>query len=88
MSHEWGFMCQVEIYLNRPEVQKALHANTTNLSWRWTDCRLSSVILDSLFIVINNLVIQFYGAQFDQLGRKQSEHKNHIDRILFPVSVT
>lgn len=29
---------EVEVYLNRPEVQKALHANTTLLPWRWTDC--------------------------------------------------
>lgn len=29
---------EVETYLNRPEVQEALHANTTSLPWRWTDC--------------------------------------------------
>ncbi|CAN1848108.1 Serine carboxypeptidase-like 25 [Linum perenne] len=27
-----------EIYYNRPDVQKALHANTTNLDYKWTSC--------------------------------------------------
>ncbi|ERN07520.1 serine carboxypeptidase-like 25 isoform X1 [Amborella trichopoda] len=27
-----------EIYYNRPDVQKALHANTTNISYKWTAC--------------------------------------------------
>lgn len=29
----------VSSYLNRPEVQRALHANTTGLSYPWMDCR-------------------------------------------------
>ncbi|KAG2491396.1 hypothetical protein HYH03_010187 [Edaphochlamys debaryana] len=30
---------EVEVWLNRPEVQAALHANqTVKLPWRWTDC--------------------------------------------------
>ncbi|KAL5217791.1 hypothetical protein ABZP36_018475 [Zizania latifolia] len=28
----------IESYLNRPEVQRALHANTTGLKQRWSDC--------------------------------------------------
>ncbi|CAN1248366.1 Serine carboxypeptidase-like 25 [Linum perenne] len=27
-----------EIYYNRPDVQRALHANTTNLDYKWTSC--------------------------------------------------
>ncbi|OAY37456.1 serine carboxypeptidase-like 34 isoform X3 [Manihot esculenta] len=27
-----------EIYMNRPDVQKALHANTTNIPYPWTHC--------------------------------------------------
>ncbi|GMH20353.1 hypothetical protein Nepgr_022194 [Nepenthes gracilis] len=27
-----------EIYYNRPDVQKALHANTTNIPYKWTAC--------------------------------------------------
>jgi serine carboxypeptidase-like clade 2 len=33
---------EVETYLNRPEVQVALHANVTGLPYRWTDCRSDS----------------------------------------------
>jgi serine carboxypeptidase-like clade II len=29
----------VSSYLNRPEVQRALHANTTGLGYPWMDCR-------------------------------------------------
>ncbi|KAJ7549167.1 hypothetical protein O6H91_07G043400 [Diphasiastrum complanatum] len=29
---------EVELYLNRPEVQVALHANVTDLPYRWSDC--------------------------------------------------
>lgn len=36
--------------MNRPEVQEALHANTTVLPWRWSDCR--SVILAMVFIFV------------------------------------
>ncbi|KAK8303820.1 hypothetical protein V6Z11_D04G177600 [Gossypium hirsutum] len=28
-----------EVYLNRPDVQQALHANVTNISYPWTHCR-------------------------------------------------
>jgi serine carboxypeptidase-like clade 2 len=28
-----------EIYYNRPDVQKALHANTTKIPYKWTACR-------------------------------------------------
>lgn len=28
-----------EIYYNRPDVQKALHANTTGIPYKWTACR-------------------------------------------------
>jgi len=34
---------QVETYLNRPEVQVALHANITGLPYQWTHCRLTSL---------------------------------------------
>ncbi|KAL2326016.1 hypothetical protein Fmac_025074 [Flemingia macrophylla] len=27
------------IYYNRPDVQKALHANTTGIPYKWTACR-------------------------------------------------
>ncbi|PPS01795.1 hypothetical protein GOBAR_AA18865 [Gossypium barbadense] len=29
-----------EIYYNRPDVQKALHANTTGIRYKWTACRI------------------------------------------------
>lgn len=29
---------EVEIYFNRPEVQKAMHANTTGMPGPWVDC--------------------------------------------------
>ncbi|XP_047090659.1 serine carboxypeptidase 1-like isoform X2 [Lolium rigidum] len=35
----------VSSYLNRPEVQRALHANTTGLSYPWMDC--SPVVFDN-----------------------------------------
>ncbi|KAI8538550.1 hypothetical protein RHMOL_Rhmol09G0112400 [Rhododendron molle] len=28
-----------DVYLNRPDVQEALHANVTKISYRWTHCR-------------------------------------------------
>lgn len=28
-----------EIYYNRPDVQKALHANITRIPYKWTACR-------------------------------------------------
>lgn len=28
-----------DIYYNRPDVQKALHANTTGIPYKWTPCR-------------------------------------------------
>lgn len=28
-----------EAYYNRPDVQKALHANTTKIPYKWTACR-------------------------------------------------
>jgi len=28
-----------EVYYNRPDVQKALHANTTGIPYKWTACR-------------------------------------------------
>lgn len=28
-----------EIYYNRPDVQKAMHANTTGIPYKWTACR-------------------------------------------------
>ncbi|KAH9543433.1 hypothetical protein CY35_13G064700 [Sphagnum magellanicum] len=34
---------EVETYLNRPEVQVALHANITGLPYQWTHCRLTSL---------------------------------------------
>lgn len=33
---------EIEFYLNLPEVQKALHANTTHLTYNWTLCSHSS----------------------------------------------
>ena len=30
------------IYFNRPEVQKALHANTTGIPYPWVGCRLDT----------------------------------------------
>ena len=30
------------IYFNRPEVQKAMHANTTGIPYPWVDCRLDT----------------------------------------------
>ncbi|KAM3293070.1 hypothetical protein ACQJBY_036571 [Aegilops geniculata] len=35
----------VSSYLNRPEVQRALHANTTGLNYPWTDC--SQLVFDN-----------------------------------------
>ncbi|XP_037430000.1 serine carboxypeptidase 1-like isoform X2 [Triticum dicoccoides] len=35
----------VSSYLNRPEVQRALHANTTGLKYPWTDC--SQLVFDN-----------------------------------------
>lgn len=32
-----------EVYFNRPDVQKALHANTTGISYRWTACRYNNI---------------------------------------------
>lgn len=29
---------KVEIYFNRPDVQKAMHANVTQLPYPWTGC--------------------------------------------------
>jgi len=29
---------KVELYMNRPDVQRALHGNTTSLPWPWTGC--------------------------------------------------
>lgn len=29
---------EVETYFNRPDVQLAMHANTTGLPWAWTGC--------------------------------------------------
>ncbi|KAI5084784.1 hypothetical protein GOP47_0000953 [Adiantum capillus-veneris] len=34
---------EIEFYLNLPEVQKALHANTTQLNYNWTLCSHSSL---------------------------------------------
>lgn len=28
-----------ELYYNRPEVQKAFHANITKIPYKWTACR-------------------------------------------------
>uniref|UniRef100_A0A0D9VUP5 Carboxypeptidase n=1 Tax=Leersia perrieri TaxID=77586 RepID=A0A0D9VUP5_9ORYZ len=42
----------IESYLNRPEVQKALHANTTGLEQPWSDCRCKNID-KSLF---NNII--------------------------------
>lgn len=28
-----------EVYYNRADVQKALHANTTGIPYKWTACR-------------------------------------------------
>lgn len=39
----------VYAYLNRPEVQKALHANVTKLNYDWEPCRLEPSLL-SLFL--------------------------------------
>ncbi|KAG6550494.1 hypothetical protein Mapa_007968 [Marchantia paleacea] len=32
-----------EVYFNRPDVQKALHANTTGIDYRWTACRYNAI---------------------------------------------
>lgn len=48
---------EVEVYLNRPEVQEALHANTTHLPWRWTDC---SEIVDYSFDDLLSSVLPVY----------------------------
>jgi len=37
-----------EVYLNRPEVQEALHANVTKIPYPWTHCRFSSTLFNSL----------------------------------------
>lgn len=34
-----------EKYYNRPDVQKAMHANTTGIPYKWTACRYFSSIL-------------------------------------------
>jgi len=39
-----------EFYLNRPEVQRALHANVTKLSYPWTHCRFSFIFSIFSFI--------------------------------------
>ncbi|EOY03677.1 Serine carboxypeptidase-like 25 isoform 4 [Theobroma cacao] len=36
-----------EIYYNRPDVQKALHANTTGIHYKWTACRYFNCILST-----------------------------------------
>lgn len=33
-----------EIYYNRPDVQKAMHANSTGIPYKWTACRYRSKI--------------------------------------------
>ncbi|KAK1380507.1 Carboxypeptidase [Heracleum sosnowskyi] len=48
-----------EVYLNRPDVQKALHANVTKMSYPWTHCRHSEFwkdAPDSMLPVIRKLV--------------------------------
>lgn len=35
---------EIEFYMNLPEVQEALHANTTHLSYNWTLCSHSSLV--------------------------------------------
>ncbi|GIM06742.1 hypothetical protein Vretimale_10995, partial [Volvox reticuliferus] len=67
---------ETEIYLNLPEVQKALHANqTVKLPWRWTDCTRSIVysredLLSSMLPVYDrllqaNLRILIYSGDVD-----------------------
>ncbi|EPS61504.1 hypothetical protein M569_13293, partial [Genlisea aurea] len=42
-----------EVYLNRPDVQKALHANVTHLNYPWTHCSdVITVWIDSPFTVL------------------------------------
>lgn len=41
-----------ETYYNRPDVQKALHANTTAIPYKWTACRYISFIYIYIFIVM------------------------------------
>ncbi|BBN16519.1 serine carboxypeptidase-like clade II [Marchantia polymorpha subsp. ruderalis] len=48
---------EVEVYLNRPEVQEALHANVTGLKYRWTDC---SDIVDYSYEDLLSSVIPVY----------------------------
>ncbi|CAN0917268.1 Serine carboxypeptidase-like 40 [Linum grandiflorum] len=60
-------------YLNREDVQKAMHANTTNLPYRWTVCTenikyiqaSTSVLTDIQFLLANNITVWIYGGDTD-----------------------
>ncbi|XP_042499155.1 serine carboxypeptidase-like 25 [Macadamia integrifolia] len=41
-----------KIYYNRPDVQKALHANTTNIPYNWTTCSRRGKWIDSSFSIL------------------------------------
>ncbi|OAE21763.1 hypothetical protein AXG93_2550s1000 [Marchantia polymorpha subsp. ruderalis] len=50
-----------EVYFNRPDVQKALHANTTGISYRWTACSSTLFALwqdtpDSVLWILKELI--------------------------------
>jgi len=74
---------EVETYLNRPEVQKALHANTTNLPWRWADC---SDVVDYSYEDLLSSILPLYHTLLDS-GIEILVFSGDIDAIV-PVTGT
>lgn len=70
---------EVEIYLNLPEVQRALHANqTVKLPWRWTDCSRNIAysredLLSSMLHVYEKLI---------QAGLRMLVYSGDVDGIV------
>lgn len=52
-----------EVYMNRPDVQKALHANVTNIPYPWTHCRYVTLLWSYLKERMT-LAFRFYEISF------------------------
>lgn len=71
-------------YLNRPEVQKALHANVTKIPYPWSHCRYLSTITFLCFL--SSFPIMIYLQFFVNNIYRQMQFKNidlcHINQVI------
>lgn len=71
-----------EKYFNRPDVQKAMHANVTGIPYKWTACRYFTYMLIYIHMHIHTYMYIYIYLK-DVISRCDAMIRNFIHHIIF-----